>query len=109
MKYFLWQNEQHTGPYEVHELKRLVETRTVPADTLCAAEADSNKWKPISEVFPFFKSPPDPQLVRQAEKRLFVEANQKQQNAINGCAGCVFMFFVIMTLFALLLHGCGQL
>ena len=27
----------------------------------------------------------------------------------SGCIGCVVMFFVIMSLFALLLHGCGQL
>ena len=48
MKYFLWQNEKHTGPFEVHALKRLVETRIVPTDTLCAAEVTSNEWKPIS-------------------------------------------------------------
>lgn len=74
IKWFLYQNENQTGPYPSSELKRLISTSQVQ-DSAYVWHEGFSEWKPVSEV-PEFKDtkpsapPPQREAVREkTEKR----------------------------------------
>ena len=57
MNYYLWIDNKSHGPYDIEQIRQMLDDRTITTETLCHTEGSSgDKWHPISNVVPLYAS-----------------------------------------------------